>query len=53
MCTLPYIKYVTRKEGLLYSTKASTQYSVMAYMRKESRKRVHVYFSVYKTSTML
>ena len=32
-----YIKEITNK-GLLYSTDNSTQYSVMTYMGKESRK---------------
>ena len=35
--TLPYITYITNKD-LLYSTRNSTQYSVMAYMGKESKK---------------
>ena len=34
--TLLYIKYITNKD-LLYSTGNSTQYSVMAYMGKESK----------------
>ena len=34
-------KQITNKD-LLYSTENSTQYSVMAYMGKESKKRVHV-----------
>ena len=37
--TLLYIKQITNKE-LLYSTENSTQYSTMAYMGKESKKRV-------------
>ena len=42
--TLLYIKQITNKD-LLYSTVNSTQYSVMAYMGKESKKEwiyVHV-----------
>ena len=40
--TLVYIKQVTNK-GLLYSTENSTQYSVMAYIRNnlKKKKRVH------------
>ena len=41
--TLLYIKQVTNKD-LLYSTGNSTQYSVMAYMGKESKKEcIYVY----------
>ena len=41
--TLLYIKYITNKD-LLYSTGNSTQYSVMDYMEKESRKEwLYVY----------
>ena len=41
--TLLYIKYITNKD-LLYSTGNSTQYFVMAYMRKESKKEwIYVY----------
>ena len=36
--TLLCIKYITKK-NLLYSTGNSTQYSVMAYMGKESKKK--------------
>ena len=36
--TLLYIKQVTNKD-LLYSTGNSTQYSVMAYMGKESKRK--------------
>ena len=36
-CTLLHIKQITNKD-LLYSTDNSTQYSVMAYMGKESKK---------------
>ena len=39
--TLLYIKQKTNK-NLLYSTGNSTQYSVMAYMGKESKKRVDI-----------
>ena len=35
--TLLYIKQITNKD-LLYSTGKSTQYSVITYMRKESKK---------------
>ena len=35
--TLLYIKYITDKD-LLYSSGNSTQYSVMTYMRIESKK---------------
>ena len=38
-----YIKYITNKD-ILYSTRNSTQYSVMAYMGKDSKKEwVYVY----------
>ena len=41
--TLLYIKQITNKD-LLYSTGKSTQYSVMAYMGKESKKEwIYVY----------
>ena len=41
--TLLYIKQITNKD-LLYSTGNSTQYSVMAYMGKESKKEwIYVY----------
>ena len=41
--TLLYIKQITNKD-LLYSTGNSIQYSVMAYMRKESKKEwIYVY----------
>ena len=36
-CTLLYIQQITQKD-LLYSTGNSTQYSVMAYRGKESKK---------------
>ena len=39
--TLIHIKWITNK-NLLYSTGNSTQYSVMAYMGKESKKRVDI-----------
>ena len=39
--TLLCIKQITSK-NLLYSTGKSTQYSVMAYMGKESKKRVDI-----------
>ena len=35
--TLPYIKQIINKD-LLYSTGKSTQYSVMTYMGKESKR---------------
>ena len=41
--TLLYIKQITNKD-LLYSTGNSTQYSVMAYMGKDSKKEwIYVY----------
>ena len=41
--TLLYIKQITNKD-LLYSTGNSTQYSVMTYMGKESKKEwIYVY----------
>ena len=41
--TLLYIKYITNKD-LLYGTGNSTQYSVMTYIRKESKKEwIYVY----------
>ena len=41
--TLLYIKQITNKD-LVYSTGKSTQYSVMAYMGKESKKEwIYVY----------
>ena len=39
--TLLYIEQITNKD-LLYSTGNSTQYSVMAYVGKESKKRVDI-----------
>ena len=36
ICTLQYIRWITNKD-ILYSTGNSTQYSVIAYMRKESK----------------
>ena len=36
-----YIKLITNKD-LLYNTGNSTQYSVMTYMGKESKKRVDI-----------
>ena len=39
--TLLYIKQITNK-NLLYSTGNCTQYSVMTYMGKESKKMVQV-----------
>ena len=36
--TLLYIKQITNKD-VLYSTGYSTQYSIMAYMGKESKKK--------------
>ena len=43
MYTLLYIKQITNKD-LLYSTGNSTQYSVMIYMGKESKKEwIYVY----------
>ena len=39
MCTVLYIGYITNK-SLLCSTGNSTQYSVVAYMGKESLKKV-------------
>ena len=42
-CKLVYIKQITTKD-LLYSTGNSTQYSVMTYMGKESKKDwIYVY----------
>ena len=40
--TLLYIKLITNKD-LLYSTGNSTQYSVMAYMGKQSKKNGYMY----------
>ena len=41
--TLLYIKWINNKP-LLYSTENSTQYSVMAYMGKESKNKwIYVY----------
>ena len=40
--TLLYIKQITNKD-LLYSAGHSTQYSVMAYMGKESKKSEYMY----------
>ena len=43
MYTLLYFKWITNKD-LLYSTGNSTQYSVMTYMGKESKKEwIYVY----------
>ena len=41
MYTLLYLKWVINRD-LLYSTGNSAQYSVMAYMGKESKKRVDI-----------
>ena len=50
MYTQLYIKYVA-SQNLLHSAGTSIQYSVMVYMRKESKKRksgdLSVYLSVY------
>ena len=41
--TLPYVKQIINKD-LLYSTRNSTQYSVITYMGKESEKEwIYVY----------
>ena len=43
MYTLLYLKWITNKD-LLYSTGNSAQYSVMAYMGKESKEEwIYVY----------
>ena len=39
--TLLYIKYITNKD-LVYVTRNSTQYSVMTYMGKQSKKRLDI-----------
>ena len=44
--TLLYIKQITNKD-LLYSTGNSTQYSVMAYMEKESKENEWRYIYIY------
>ena len=44
--TLLYIKYITNK-NLLYSTGNSTQYSVLAYLGKESKKKRSGYMYMY------
>ena len=44
-CTLLYVKYITNKNRL-HSTGNSTQYSVMAYVGKESKKTEWVYVCV-------
>ena len=49
--TLLYIKQITNKD-LLYSTGNSTQYSVMAYMVKESKKEWR-YIYIYNRFTLL
>ena len=41
ICTLLYIEWITNKD-LLYSTGNSIQYSVVAYMGKESEKRMDI-----------
>ena len=41
-----YIKYITNKD-LLYSTGNTSQYFVMTYVGKESKKRVYIYLSIY------
>ena len=50
MYTQLYIKYVA-SQNLLHSAGTSMQYSVMVYMRKESKKkkkkRVEIYLSIY------
>ena len=42
ICTLQYIEWMVSGD-LLYSPGKSTQYSVITYMRKESKKNGHVY----------
>ena len=44
--TLLYIKQITNKD-LLYSIGKSTQYSVMAYMGKESKQRTDMHIYIY------
>ena len=39
--TLLYVRQIKNKD-LLYSTGNSTQYSVITYMRKESKKRMNI-----------
>ena len=46
MYTLLYVIWITIK-NLLYSTGNSTQYSVMAYMGKESKKKKEEWIYVY------
>ena len=41
MYTLLYLKWISNKD-MLYSTGNFTQYSVMAYMGKESKKRLDI-----------
>ena len=45
ICTLLYIKQITNK-NLVCSTGNSTQYSVMAYMGKESKNKEWTYVHV-------
>ena len=49
-CTLLYIRKITNKD-LLCSTKNSVQYSVITYMRKESKK--NEYMHMYNGITLL
>ena len=43
--TLLYIRQITDKD-LLYSTGSCTQYSVLTYMRKESKKRMNIHICI-------
>ena len=50
--TLLYIKQVTNKD-LPYSTGKSTQYSVMTYMRKESKEEwIYAYLRIFITDSL-
>ena len=45
MLTPPYLKWITNKD-LLYSTRNSPQYSVMAYSGRASKKRVDIHICI-------
>ena len=51
MYTLLYIKQITNKD-LLYSTRNYTQYLVITYNERETKKRLYIYICVYITESL-
>ena len=51
MYTLLYVKHITNKD-LLYGTGNSTQFSLMAYMGKESKQKKSGYKYMYITNSL-